>query len=478
MVSTNAAGQAGDFHSADPHFSGDGLHVVFSSYAHNMVAGDTNGTYDVFVKDLVTGAITPVSLDLAGHLGSGVHPVISPDGTRVAFVSIGDIAGPETNSFDDVFVRDLLTGETVRISQSDDGRQSTVFAERPVFSPDGTQVGFYSDALGPDQNPYFDTYMARLAFADRYIEGGPAAQIVPVARAGDLNSTNYAGGSLTVAVTAGAFAGDTLSLALSNAPGASVALSGNQVLVNGAMVGTLTGTATSLSISFNAGATDAVVEQLAEAIRISSTSPHLTTGVRTVSFTLLDGGGTAEGGQDSASFSRKVAFLAATDVPGQQFSGSAGHDLLHGGNGNDVVNGFAGDDRLEGGLGNDRLVGGLGHDELFGGAGHDVFIFTQLADSRHAMRSDGWKVLPDLIGDFTSGEDKIDLSALDALAGTAANDAFTFIGTAAFSGHAGELRYDVQGGITLIFADTDGNGAADFMLTTSAPLLHAADFIV
>lgn len=478
MVSTNAAGQAGDFHSAEAQFSADGLHVVFSSYAHNLVSGDTNGTYDVFVKDLVTGAIIPVSLDAAGQLIGGHRPVISPDGTRVAFETIANIAG-DANQYDDVFVRDLLTGETILVSRSDNGTQSPTGANVAVFSPDGTRVGFYSNGLATDANPYFDVYLARLAFADRYIEGGPAAQVVPVARVGDLDSLNYAGGSLAVAISAGLVAGDTLSIALSATAGESIALSGSQVLVNGVMVGTLATTATSLTFSFNASATDKVVELLTEAVQISSTADHFSAGVRALSFTLVDGGGTADGGLDSASFIRKVAFLAAADVPGQQFLGSNDHDLLQGGNGNDVLNGFGGADRLEGGLGNDRLVGGLGHDDLFGGGGADIFIFTQLADSQYALRSDGWKVLPDLIGDFVSGVDKIDLSALDAIQGTAANDAFTFIGTAAFSGHAGELRYDVQsGGQVLILADTDGNGAADFMLSAHTPLLQATDFIL
>jgi Tol biopolymer transport system component len=478
IVSANAAGVAGDFHSAEPRFSGDGLHVVFSSYAHNMVAGDTNGTYDVFIKDLVTGAITPVSVNAAGALISGHDPVISPDGTRIAFESGANAAGTGGNSFGDIFVRDLLTGETVRVSQSDDGRASPTGAHVAVFSPDGTEVGFESNAIGADANPYFDAYMAKLALADRYIEGGPAAQVVPVANVADLDSNNYAGGSLGVAITAGGVAGDALALALSNVSGESIALSGNQVLVNNIAVGTLTSTATSLLISFNAGATDTVVEHLAEAVRISSTSDHFTAGVRTLTFTLVDGGGTVQGGGDTTAFSRKVAFVAAADVPGQQFAGTNGHDLLHGGNGNDVLNGLAGNDRLEGGLGNDRLVGGLGQDELFGGAGADVFIFTQPSDSRHAIRSDGWKILPDLIGDFTSGTDKIDLSALDAIQGHAGNDAFTFIGAAAFSGHAGELRFEAGAGQTLILADTDGNGAADFMLATNAPLLQVGDFIL
>jgi hypothetical protein len=94
------------------------------------------------------------------------------------------------------------------------------------------------------------------------------------------------------------------------------------------------------------------------------------------------------------------------------------------------------------------------------------------------MRSDGAKFLPDRISDFVSGEDRIDLSAIDAVAGSAPNDAFTFLGTGAFTGHAGELRYEVQSGLTHIFADIDGNGLADMEILANAPILVASDFIL
>jgi Ca2+-binding RTX toxin-like protein len=171
----------------------------------------------------------------------------------------------------------------------------------------------------------------------------------------------------------------------------------------------------------------------------------------------------------SYNLAAQVENLTGTSATGQRLTGNDSD--------NQII-GAAGNDRLDGGSGNDRLIGGGGHDQLFGGGGADVFVFTQQSDSRHAIRSDGFKILPDLIGDFISGTDKIDLSALDAVTGTGANDAFSFIGTAAFSGHAGELRYEVTGGWALVLADTDGNGAADFMLSTTTSSLAAGDFVL
>jgi len=164
----------------------------------------------------------------------------------------------------------------------------------------------------------------------------------------------------------------------------------------------------------------------------------------------------------------------ANTLHGSDFSesldGLAGNDFLYGGGGND---------RIAGGDGNDRLQGDAGTDRLTGGAGADVFVFQAIGDSLgYAMRSDGGKVAPDSITDFTSGLDGIDLSAIDAVAGTPANDAFTFIGTAAFSHHAGELRFEIHDGTALISADVDGDGLADLQISAITPTLAAADFVL
>ena len=80
----------------------------------------------------------------------------------------------------------------------------------------------------------------------------------------------------------------------------------------------------------------------------------------------------------------------------------------------------------------------------------------------------------DTIMDFARG-DKIDLSALDANAKMAKDQAFNFIGSSAFSGKAGELRYDG----TTIYGDVDGNGVADFsIIISNHATLSGSDFIL
>lgn len=150
------------------------------------------------------------------------------------------------------------------------------------------------------------------------------------------------------------------------------------------------------------------------------------------------------------------------------FNGSAETDglfRLFGGNGADT---------LTGGAGADFIQGGLGGDVLNGGGGADLFVYTSALQSTASAR--------DVISGFTSGTDKIDLSRIDANASNGAgNDAFSFIGGAAFTGVAGELRaYSGPGG-WMVEADINGDGVADLAIAVSvanAQSLSGADFIV
>lgn len=144
-----------------------------------------------------------------------------------------------------------------------------------------------------------------------------------------------------------------------------------------------------------------------------------------------------------------------------------------GGSGNDTLIGNAAANTLTGGGGADILIGGRGGDTLTGGAANDVFRFFT-ADLRPVLRQS------DTITDFAQGEDRIDLSGYDAVEGTAAIEQFAFIGRTGFSGEAGELRFDFSRGTTLVYGDTDGDGAADFALTigNGRIQLAAADFIL
>lgn len=149
------------------------------------------------------------------------------------------------------------------------------------------------------------------------------------------------------------------------------------------------------------------------------------------------------------------------------------------GAGNDSITGNAAGNSLTGGGGNDTLRGGAGTDRLEGDAGADIFVFGGVGESHdYAWRSDGKKSIPDMLLDFTSGTDKIDLSGIDAKLDTAGDDAFTFIGTNAFSGVAGELRAEVLGGQVHILADVNGDRVADLHIVASGTQILVSDFIL
>ncbi|MGZ2412026.1 serralysin [Sphingomonas sp. F9_3S_D5_B_2] len=138
--------------------------------------------------------------------------------------------------------------------------------------------------------------------------------------------------------------------------------------------------------------------------------------------------------------------------------GNGATNALHGAAGNDKLYGQAGDDTLSGDDGNDWLEGGTGKDVAYGGAGKDTFVFR---DGDFAGATTG---SADVIHDFVHGDDHIRLDYFDADTVLGGNQAFSFIGTAAFDGTAGELRYEAIGGATYVSGDTNGDGTADFML--------------
>jgi Ca2+-binding RTX toxin-like protein len=130
----------------------------------------------------------------------------------------------------------------------------------------------------------------------------------------------------------------------------------------------------------------------------------------------------------------------------------------------------SGDDALIGSAGADYIYGGLGSDVMTGGNGNDVYAYRSTLESTSASR--------DTIN-FAAG-DKIDLSLIDAIAGTAGtNDAFTFIGTAAFGQHEGELRAtQASANVWVVEGDVNGDGTADIVITVnSVDPIVAGDFV-
>lgn len=157
--------------------------------------------------------------------------------------------------------------------------------------------------------------------------------------------------------------------------------------------------------------------------------------------------------------------------------GGDGADAIWGGNGNDTLIGDAGADKLQGDAGNDSIAGGAGNDTidgsagtdvLGGGSGADLFVFSTL------------EAKGETIVDFSHAEgDRINLSALDANSVATGNQAFSFLGTGAFTKVAGQLHYEVSGSDSYLAGDTNGDGIADFrILMKGVNSFVASDFLL
>jgi len=145
------------------------------------------------------------------------------------------------------------------------------------------------------------------------------------------------------------------------------------------------------------------------------------------------------------------------------------NDSLKGDGGNDYLSGYIGADSLDGGSGNDTSIGGAGWDSMTGGSGADVFRYTAIADAAAHFEE---------ITDFTQGTDKIDFSLIDANEGTAANDAFTYIGFSSFYAPGQIERYDI-GGFTFLYLNTDSDSNAEGVVAFGSTInFNNADFFL
>ncbi len=149
LLSANAAGQAANGGSRYPAFSGNVRYVAFHSVATDFGPLDVNGKRDIYLRELATGAMELVSIATDGSQADGdcSNPVLSHDGRFVMFESFAaNLAPGEANGTLDVFARDRLLGTTVRVSVSSAGVGANAYTQLPNVTADGRFVVFNSDA--------------------------------------------------------------------------------------------------------------------------------------------------------------------------------------------------------------------------------------------------------------------------------------------------------------------------------------------
>ena len=207
-VSIDSNGEQGNHLSAGSTVSNDGRYVAFQSHASNLVPGDANGFRDVFVHDTLTGTTDLVSV---GGAGAGANhesgpAQISGDGRFVVFISdASNLVAGDTNGARDAFVRDLASGTTVRVSLGDTDAQASASSSFPAISSDGRYVTFSSpasDLVAGDTNDEYDIFVRDLlegtttrvsvASSGAQATGGPSLGTAVSADGGAIAFTSYA----------------------------------------------------------------------------------------------------------------------------------------------------------------------------------------------------------------------------------------------------------------------------------------------
>src|SRR6476469_4141622 len=396
-VSVDSAGNQGNSDSNNSAISADGRFVAFQSYASNLVPGDTNNRFEIFVRDLSTNTTTRASVDSAGNQGNSdsLTPSISADGRFVAFTSFASNRLGETNNRDDIFVRDLLTNTTTRVSVDSAGNPGNSDSSSPSISADGRFVAFESQAsnLVPgDTNNFFN--QAKIFVRDLSTNTTTRVSVNSAGIQGDENSFNpsiSADGRFVAFSSAASnlVPGDTNNkqdifvrdLSTNTITRVSVDSAGDRGQYDDALFGPLI-SADGRFVAFSSGASNLVPGDTNNATDVFVSDIGSTPGGGNNPPNVING----TNGNDNL-----------TGTPGNDtINGLAGDDVLSGLRANDIINGGDGSDNLSGGKGFDTLNGGLGNDILVGGAGNDVFVL-------------GAGLGVDTISDFANSQDTIQL---------------------------------------------------------------------
>jgi Tol biopolymer transport system component len=151
IVSSSADGTQGDRSSSKGVVTADGRHVAFVSSATNLVPGDTNGAEDIFLKNLTTGDVQRITVTSDGSQLTDFFiysdPSVSADGRYVSYATTGAFDPADVNGDIDVYLRDTVTGETTLLSRRAGGEPlSSGWASSPAVSGDGSSIAFWSNS--------------------------------------------------------------------------------------------------------------------------------------------------------------------------------------------------------------------------------------------------------------------------------------------------------------------------------------------
>jgi Tol biopolymer transport system component len=383
--------------------SADGRYILFETRATDFEGNDGNGTWDVFLKDRTSGAISRISSTSGGAAGNAgstsIGAKFSADGRYVFFESdASNLVAGDNNNASDVFRKDLITNEIVRMSVALDGSGGNGDSRDGRLSQDGRYFFFSSEAsnlVANDTNNAFDIFRTDLLYQAN-----------------------------AVAIAENRFVEVKLGV----------------------------GSASSATIAWGDGTSSTVTPTAGGA---SFSHAYASTGTKAATVTLVDG-----------TLDWKIAHIldvgSSTMVRNTQIadtlSGGSGRDSLTGDAFANILLGGGGNDRLSASSGSDRLSGGTGQDTLTGGAGRDTFVFDDKETSASKSKAD-------YISDFSRRQDdKIDLKAVDANTKKRGDQKFTFIGKDDAFSKEGQVRYEKTKGYTYVYLNTDSDRAAEAVI--------------
>ncbi len=496
-VSTDSAGQEGNGWSSNGIFSPDGHKILFTSSASNLVAHDTNGVSDIFVKDLVTGITTRVDTDSAGNQANysvGLegasynwhNAAFSQDGSKVVFISDAtNLVAGSVEGQSNVFVKDLATGAVTLVSTDGAGHEGNYGSYDASFSPDGSKVLFTSHAenlVAGGTSFNFNIFIATLSDdatppppINQNLKGSDLVHDSIIGGAGDDTLSGLKGND----TLDGAGGNDSIDggFGYDNLHGGE----GNDTLLGGTQNDTLHGDAGNDSLDGGAGNDALFGGEGNDTLLGGGFNDTLDGGNGDDSLDggqqddLLYGGAgndTLEGGVGNDTIFGGAdndlinGGRGADSVDGgtgdDTITGGTGNDTLLGGDGNDNIRGNEDNDNINGGAGNDTIVGGRDADILTGGAGSDSFTFEAVSDSYNKVANG-----VDTITDFEHGVDHVVLTGLH----------FTGFDTDGGPTERGEVRIYFDAGTHLTHVVSDQNGFDIAFSGDLSHVLNSGDFV-
>gem|GEM_PF-5584198 len=393
--------------------SSNGRFVVFTSFDDRVVEGDTNGTWDLFVRDVVTGETERVSLTSDGLSPTNNAPysraTVSDDGNIVAFVSSAeDLVPRDTNRRDDVFVRDRAKGETIKLRapgtprwwggiQPDitpDGRYVVYRAYESVYRADLWTGEYELVSTELDSRPGFDTDDARRPvisangrFVAYEVAVGPGSLQVL------LRDMTQERPVLVSAGPEGQFANGAAGNSSISADGRFIVFASVATDL-GPDVGGINGSNIYLFDAIDGSMSLAISDEAGRPIVGAFGVPFISGDGSTVVFasgvsTLVDGDTNEAPDVFAVSLAAErcagkiVTIAGSGEIMGTDGAdvilASAGSDSIYAGGGDDIICSLEGGDVIDAGAGHDVIYAGSGNDVIYAGDGRDV-VFAGKGD--------------------------------------------------------------------------------------------------